>query len=259
MGNNMNDQFAEEEITINFLELLQVLWKWAWLIVAAALLAGSASYMATKLLVTPMYKTEFTAYVNNRNAGAGSESYVSSSSDVSAAKSLANSYAEILTSREILLKAAEKAGYEEYTYKTLSGAVTTRLQNNTEIILVSVELESPQAAFDIASVLADIAGDYIGDIVEGSSMKIIDSPVFPETFCKPNYLKNTVIGGIIGAALICIAVIVIYFLDDTIKSEKELSERLNITIIGSIPDLASEGKKGYGYGYGYARKKQQKE
>ncbi|MDY2627618.1 MAG: Wzz/FepE/Etk N-terminal domain-containing protein [Lachnospiraceae bacterium] len=258
MDNNMNNQFTEEETVINLLEILQVLWKWAWLIVVAALLSGSVSYMVTKLCVTPMYKTEFTAYVNNRNASIDSESYISSSSDVSAARSLANSYAKILVSREILLKAVEEAGYDEYTYEKLSGAVTATLQNDTEIISVSVELESPQAAFDVASALAGIAGDYIGNIVEGSSMKIIDSPVLPETFCTPSYLKNTAIGEILGAVLVCVIIIVIYFLDDTIKSEKDLEERFALTIIGTIPDLTSAGKKGhgYGYGYGYARKKQ---
>lgn len=260
MIGNRNDQITEEETTINLLEILQTLWKWAWLIVAVSLLAGSISYLVTKYCVTPMYKTEFTAYVNNRNASANSESYVSSSSDVSAARSLANSYAKILVSREILLKAAEEAGYEEYTYETLSGAVSASLQNNTEIISVSVKLESPQAAFDIASSLAEIAGDYIGSIVEGSSMKIIDSPILPETFCSPSYLKYTAAGGILGAVLICMIIIVVYFLDDTVKSEKELEERFGITIIGSIPDLASAGKKGhgrgyYGYGYDHAGKK----
>lgn len=257
MFNNKNNQFIEDDTTIN---LLQVFLKWAWLIVAASLLSGSISYIVVKTCVTPMYKTEFTAYVNNRNASASSESYISSSSDVSAARSLANSYAKILVSREILLKAAEEAGYEEYSYDKLSNAVSASLQNNTEIVSVSVKLESPQAAFDIASSLAKISGDYIGNIVEGSSMKIIDSPVFPETFCSPSYLKYTAVGGILGAILVYIIIIILYFLDDTIKSEKELEDSFGLTIIGTIPDLASSGKKGYGhgyygYGYGYRREK----
>lgn len=251
MEKKSTNQFAEED-TIDLLALLSVLWKWAWLIAVAALLTGSAAYAGTKLFVKPTYKTEFTAYVNNRNGAGGADiSSILSSSDLMASKSLASSYAEILTSRELLLKAAEEAGEEQYTYKELSRAVSTELQNDTEIITVSVELESAQAAVAIANSLADISGEYIADIVEGSSMKIIDSAILPDTFYTPNYRKNTVLGGLLGAVLVSAIVILIYFLDDTVKSEKELVDRLDVTVIGSIPDLATAGKKGFGYGYGY--------
>lgn len=245
-----------EETTVNVMELLRVLWKWAWLIVLSAFLAASAAYLGTKLFVTPTYKTEFTAYVNNKNSSAGSDiSSMLSSSDLMASKSLANSYAEILTSRDLLIKAAEAAGKDQYSYEELVNAVSTEVQSNTEIITVSVVMESAQDAVDIATSLAEISIDYIADIVEGSSMKIIDTSILPATFYTPNYMKNTVMGGFLGALLVCGAVIILYLLDDTIRSEKDLVDRLDVTIVGSIPDLELAGKKSFGYGYEYGQKK----
>lgn len=253
MEKRANNQFAEEEDTIDLLELLQVLWKQVWLIVMVAFLTASVAYMGTKLFVTPTYQTEFTAYVNNKNAGAGSDiSSILSSSDLMASQSLANTYAEILTSRDLLLKAAKEAGKEQYTYEDLSEAVTTEVQNDTEIITVSVVLESAQDAVAIAAALSDVSVDYIANIVEGSSMKVIDASILPSTVYTPNYLTNAVLGGLLGVILVCGAVVVLYLLDDTIRSEKDLVNRLDVTIIGTIPDLSSAGKKGFGYGYGYA-------
>lgn len=259
METKVKNQLAEED-TIDLLDLFGFLWKWIWLIITVVLLVGSASYMGTKLLVTPTYKTAFTAYVNNRNASAGADiSSMLSSSDLMASKSLANSYAEILTSRDLLLMAAEEAGEDEYTYKELYQAVTTEVKSDTEIITVSVELEDPNAAVAIANALADISRDYIADIVDGSSMKIIDKAILPETYYTPSYLKNAMMGGLLGGVLVCAFLMLFYFMDDTIKSENDLVKRLDVTIIGTIPDLATATRRGfgygYGYGYGYARKK----
>ncbi|MDY2628735.1 MAG: Wzz/FepE/Etk N-terminal domain-containing protein [Lachnospiraceae bacterium] len=252
METKVKNQFEQDETTIDLLDLFGFLWKWAWLIVTVALLAGSTAYVGTKMLVTPTYKTAFTAYVNNRNAGAGADiSSILSSSDMLASQSLANSYAEIIRSRDLLLEAAAEAGEDEYEYEELLKAVSTDVLSNTEIITVSVELEDPNAAVAIANSLADISGEHIADIVDGSSMKIIDRAILPETYYTPNYLKNTMLGGMLGVVLVCGFLILLYFMDDTIKSEKDLAERLDVTIVGSIPDLASADRGGYGYGYGY--------
>lgn len=253
---SQNDFKDKEDniITIDLLALFHALWKWAWLIVTITLFTGSAAYMGTKLLATPAYRTQFTAYINNRNASTSTDiSSILSSSDLMASKSLANTYAEILTSRGLLVEAAEEAE-GEYTYDQISSAVTTQVQNDTEIITVSVTLPDADAAVDIALALEKISPDYIGEIVEGSSMKIIDSSIMPTSFVSPSYLKIALLCGVLAAVIVCMVIIINTIFDDTIESEEKLAERFNVTIIGIIPDFAIVEKKKDRYDYGYGRK-----
>ncbi|MCC8065310.1 MAG: hypothetical protein LIO70_09535 [Clostridiales bacterium] len=249
---NRNPRENSDEVEIDLLPLLKALWKGAWLIVTAALLAGSIFYLGTKTFVAPTYQASFTAYVNNRTASTESTSTLTSS-DLTAAKSLVYTYVQILTGRTVLESAAAEAGVD-YDYTELSEYISADVVDDTEIIEVTVTVDSPETALALAEAMADTAPDYVAEIVEGSSMQIIDAPVLPTSIYSPSYLKNAAIGGFLGAVLAAAVIVLRELLDDTVKDEQEIEKRFGVSVVGVIPDLASTEKQGYGYGYGQKRK-----
>lgn len=214
-----NGYFSTDSLILDVFDLFRALRKGIWLILLAGIIGGLLANLGTRLFISPTYRTSFTAYVNNRTNLEGTTSVTSS--DLSAAKSLANTYARILTSRSMINLAAEKAGMQDME-NMLGNAVAVSVYPDTEILTVSVTMTDPDLATQFAEVLTEVAPEYISKIVEGSSMQIIDEPVRPTEKYAPNYRRNTGIGVIAGMALICVIILVLEVMDDRVKDEDDL-------------------------------------
>lgn len=239
------------EIEINIIPLLKEILKKLWIIVLAGLIVGGAFYVGAKVFIKPTYRSGFTAYVNNKQGKDNKD--LLTSSDLSASKQLVLTYQSILTSNTILTAAAESMGID-LPYKTLRSKVSTEVQDDTEIISVYVVDTDPQFAYEYAQAISKIAPQYMAQIVEGSSMKIIDYPEYSNSRFKPNYFKFALIGFFIGALIVIALVVIRYFLDDTVKNEGDIETRFSIPILGVIPDITKATNKSSDYYY-YENKK----
>ena len=228
------------------------------------------SYFVTDTFVTPTYRSGFTAYVNNRSGvtASGTEATGSkklTTSDITASQSLVKTYSKIILSRSVLTEAASKANLN-YTPSQLSKMVSTNTEDETEVIGVYVTAEDPKVAAQLASAIADVAPQMISQIIEGSSMQIIDEPLVPTSIYSPNYSKNTAVGFLIGA-VIAVAIIVIKELKEKrgiimyqtlwnsinkhVKNEEDLEDKFAIPVVGVIPDVNSAVKQSSKYAYAY--------
>lgn len=231
---------------IDIVAILQAMLNKLWLIVIFTIIFGSMFFIGTKMLVKPTYRSSFTAYVNNK-AQTSSDSL--SNSDIMASQELVQTYSKILTSNSVLTMSAEAINLD-VSYNTLSGMVSTYIEDQTEIITVYVESTSPTQAFELAKSISVISPKYVSEIVEGSSMKIIDNPEMPNVKYKPSYFKSTLLGALFGMLVAIIFITVKFYTDDRIKNEKSLEPRYSIPVIGVIPDIDSLHKNGSNY-YSY--------
>lgn len=251
MSEVQKNRSNEDADVIDLRPLLLALWKRAWLIILVGAIACVGAYGGAKLLVTPTYQSSFTAYVNNRSSQeSGSDTLTSS--DLSAAKSLVQTYSAVITSRSILESAAQQAG-APYSYQELKEMVSTDTVNDTEIIRVSVTMEDRQMAAAVAEAIAEIAPEYVAQIVEGSSMKIVDAAVIPVDIYSPNYMQIALLGAVLGVLLVAAVIVLKEILDDRVKDEGTLEDRFGIPVIGTIPNMEAAEKAGDSYGYGKRR------
>ena len=225
-------RMVTEKGEIDLAVMARILWQRIWLILLAAIFMASLFGVLTKFFIAPTYQSGFTAFINNKTE-AGQQTTVTNA-DTSAAESLANTYAEILHSRPVL-EAAAKLNKSDKTYEQLDNMVKTSIQANTQLVNVSVTAESPEEAYYLAKTISEISPDYVSDIVEGSSMKIVAKPVKNVNKVGPNTMKNGVLGGLLGA-LIAIAIIMIIEMTDTrIRDYEELEESFGYSVVGVIP------------------------
>lgn len=253
----------DNDDVIDLRPLVKALWKGAWLILSAGLFCGCAAYALTKTFVDPTYCATLTVYVNNRGTDGDSSITTVNSSDVTAAKELANAYANILSSRTVLTRAADLAGVNYSDYEALREVVSATVASDTEIIDINVVLDTPRRALDMARALSVVAPEYISTVIEGSSMRIIDSPILPKRIYSPSYFKRAVLGVLLGALLVSLIIVLRELMDDRVKDEEDLSHRYGLTILGSIPNLkeasAAESRGGYDrYAYGPNRDRKKK-
>ncbi len=229
MERNNND-----EMEIDLLELLGVLWKKAWAIILAAFMFATAALAGTVFFVTPLYEAKALMYVNSSLSVGGKLSI--SMSELSAAQSLIDTYSVILKTRTTLDDVIAETGVT-YTYEELLEMIDAESVNGTEIFAITVTSPSPQEAERLANTMAEILPDKIASIVEGSSVRIVDYAVVPAKKASPSLTKNTLIGGMLGFVLMCGIVVVQYLMDDKIHDSDYLVKTYDIPVLAVIPDL----------------------
>lgn len=238
--------------TIDLRELFTVLLRRIWAIILAALIAAGIAFSYTYFLVTPLYRANTLLYVNNSSISVGNSSVSISTSDLNASSRLVNTYVVILKSRSVLNEVIEAADLN-YSYSTLSGMITASSVNSTEVLSITVTAPSPSEAEKIANTIAEILPQKIADIINGSEARIVDYAVVPASRYSPSYTKNTSIGGLIGAALSVVVIVLMYLFDENIHSEDYLSQVYpDIPVLAVIPNMDPNRQRGgYGYRYGY--------
>ena len=253
----MNKQ--NDEIEIDLLKLAKALWRRALVIILIAVLAASAVFAFTLFFISPAYDATASIYVNNSSFSFGATSFSISSSELSASSSLVNTYIYILQSRTTLEDVIAKAGLP-YTYEQLSKMVTTKAIANTAAFDVTVRSSSPTEAEHIANTIAQVLPERIAEIVDGSSVRIVDYAIVPAHRSSPSYAKNTVIGFLAGALLAAGFVTVRFLIDEqndqVIHSSDELRQLYpDIKVLALIPDMRLSEKKGYYYSSYYGDQK----
>ena len=155
---------------------------------------------------------------------------------IQASKELVQTYSRVLTSNDVLVASAEFINLD-LPYETLSSYVTTNVENKTQLIKVNVITTNANTSYKLAQAIAKTAPTHMSQIIEGSSMKIVDSPQPPKGKYGPNYFTAGLLGFLAGTALAMAYVLIKYFRDDTVKSEGDLEGRYNLPVIGVIPNM----------------------
>lgn len=254
MNEWQNNNHQPEEREIDIFRLIQIVWKRAWLIVLVTAIFCVGSYLYSALFITPTYRSDFTAYVDNRMTTA-ENSGMTTTTDLNASIYLTYLYEDIIISRSVLNDAAAKCGLD-IPYKSLKSMVSTSVADDAALITVSVVATDRQVAKDLATAIAEVAPDHVARMKEGSSMRILDAPLLPESKNAPSNTKNAMIGAVIGFVLITVLVLVVDLVNDIVRDVDELEHRYNVVVVGNIPDLAAgdKGQDNYAYAYGKAGK-----
>ncbi len=230
----------KEETEVDLSSTFRALWKWIWVIVAVALIFGVASYIYSSFFVTPTYRTSFTAYVNSRVATDSNGNV--SASDLNSSIGLAYAYKEIITSRSVLVGAAEQCGYA-MSYGALSSMVKVTISNSTAVIDVFVEDTDPDRATALAVAIAEVAPEHVERVVDGGSLRILDEPVRPTGVHSPDKMQNAMVGAIVGLVVSALMVAVLNQVNDKVLDVQDLEKRYQIPVVGTIPDINQHKKK----------------
>lgn len=238
-------QDNQELLEIDLFRLLQVIWQKMWLVVLAAVVFGGAAFAGTYYMITPIYQSSVKLYVNNSSINIGSAKYSISSSELSAAQSLVDTYLVILETRTTLNEVILQSGCG-YSYNELKNKISASAVNGTEIFEIIVSDPDPDMAVTLANTIANVLPDKIANIVDGSSVRVVDRAVRATNMSSPDYAKNTVVGAMLGIILIVIILILREMFDKIIHNEDSLHQNYDIPVLAVIPDIL-EYEKGNTY------------
>lgn len=229
------------------------------IIVLAAVVAVGALYGVNTVTYVPMYESTATLYILRQADESISSGDVSN--DFSLALKVVNDCTYLLKSHTVLDQVIVDLGLT-MTYRELYEAVSTYNPDSTRILEVTVEAESPELAKRIVDRICELGKDNIAEAMGFEQVNLFEYGVLNRVPCNKMSIITYVLVGMIAAVLVCTVFLLIYLLDDRIRSNDDIENYLGLSVLGEIPDgsEASKNKYGYyrGYGYGYGKKQQKK-
>ncbi len=237
---------TEESEEIDLLHIASLLWRKCWIIVLAGILVGAVGFSIAAFFITPQYSSSIMVYVNTSSISLGSASISISQAEISAAQSLVKTYIVILMNRKTMSEVIEKADLD-LTYEELIKMIDAGAVDNTEVFSVTVTTDDPYLSQKIAKTISEVLPERVKDIIDGTSMKIVDDAVVNLKKVSPSITKYTAIGLVIGVVLACAVIIVSDMLDDVIRDDSYILQNYDIPILAKVPELLDEESSRYGY------------
>lgn len=210
-------------------ELFYVLLHKLWVIIIAVILGSAIVGLINQFLVTPIYTSTTKVYVINRQ----DESKMTYS-DLQTGSQLTQDYMILVRSRPVMEKVIEQLNLSMSTGE-LADMIYVVNPEGTRILEISVINEDPALAKEIADAIAVVSSEQMVNIMEMEKVNIVEYGNLPTTASSPDIPKNTVFGGLMGAVLACLIIIIIHMMNDNIRTSDDIEKYLGITTLGIIP------------------------
>lgn len=231
----MENKVFEEEIDLVW--LFYALFKRLWLIIAVAVICACSMAAYTHYRIEPTYTSTSTMLVLTK------ETTLTSLADLQLGSQLTKDYTVLITSRPVLNEVIENLDLK-MNYKQLKGKISISNPEDTRILLISVTSNNALQAKAIVDELANVSSAFIGDMMEVTPPKLIEDGETTGIKTGPNLTKNTIIGFMAGALMVCVVIVVLELLNDTIQTEDEIERYLGISTLAVVPDRNETPKKG---------------
>ncbi len=229
-----NNKTFEEEIDLVW--LAYALLRRIWMILIAAVVTACLVAGYTFFKIEPTYSSTSTMLVLTK------ETTLTSLTDLQIGSTLTKDYSVLITSRPVLEGVIENLGLK-MGYKALKGRISVDNPEDTRLLFITVTMNDARQAKAVVDELSIVASEFIGDKMEVTPPKIIEQG---EIGSKngPSITKNAMVGFLAGAFLVCVIIVVLELLNDTIQKEDDIERYLGIPTLAVIPEKTNAQKKG---------------
>ena len=228
-----------------------------WWIIAGAVLGGAVLFCYSTFCLPLEYSSHISMYVQSYKTINTNNS--SNLNDINNSKQLINTYIEVLKDDAVMRAIGEKL-IEEYGYDTVAvnfgmedgnvspnsmrGKISVTSVSDTSALKVVVTTKNADISASICNIMAEVSPNFIKDAVGVGALRTIDTAKAYYQPVAPDVTKNTIMGFLGGFVLVLMIVILVDFLDNTIKSTASITEKYNKPIIGEIPQFNKSRRRG---------------
>lgn len=228
----------EENEVIDLTEILSAVRQHLLELIFVTLVAALVGFTASKFLMNQKYDSSALMIVNTRqdvNANVTSD-------QINSATKLVSTYSIIIKSDTVLQQVIDNLGLN-LTYAQLNKRVTVAAVDDTQVMKITVQSDSPEWARQVCEQIITVAPDVIKEAVEAGSVKVISNPSLATEPVSPNIKKNTMLAAAVGFVLVIGIIVLQVLLDNKINTEEDVTKYLDMTVLGVIPQYDQGGKK----------------
>lgn len=220
------------EHTIDLREIIHAIRKRILIIIGITAVCTAAAVLVSVYVLKPVYEAKASIIISKPETQTSTTTY----NDVLMYQNLIETYSEIAKSKSVAKLAAENLE-NRYTAQQIMEASNISPQTKTQILTISAMSGSAEDAKDIVQALSDsfIAQSAIV-YPSGNVIKVIDEAETPLAPVQPNKRLNTILGLLLGLLGSGGVVILLEYMDRSIKTEEDVTKNLNgLPVVGIIP------------------------
>jgi hypothetical protein len=116
--------------------------------------------------------------------------------------------------------------------------------SNTRIVNISVTSTDPAEAMNIANALAEKGVSELPKLMEIPQPHVAEYAIVPVYPSSPNLTRNTMIGALIGLAIMMAIFTIQFLMDDTYKTADDIERDFGVMPLTVIPEGKIEGLEG---------------
>lgn len=220
----------DEEMEIDLLELFSTLLQRWYLILVCALIFGAAAFGYTKYFITPQYKASSMIYILSTKQATD----LSMALDIQTSKQLTADFEILAKSRPVVEAVIDNLELDT-DYETLVKRITVENPSNTFVLKMTAKDPDPEMACNLSNALSDATAEQVAKVMDTDKPNKVEEAVVPKEPVSPNVMKNTLLGVIAGAFLMCAFVTFMHIMDDRIKTEEDITKYLELNTLATIP------------------------
>ena len=229
----------EDEMEIDLKELFFALLNKWYLICVSGVLCALIGLLAAMFLIPEKFESKTSIYIYNQ------QNENMTYNDLQTGSTLTKDYEILVKGRTVLENAIEKLDLD-MTYEQLNGMVTVTVPASTRIVEITVETTDPYLSRDIADAVREISSKNIAEVMGVDAVNVVETANLPEEKSSPSISKFTVLGGMAGGVAACGIVVLLFLLNDTIRTQDDVEKYLGLSTLGIIPmddTLVADEKK----------------
>ena len=232
----------QNELEIDLVEVLLYLKSKLLVIVLTTLLLGAVGFAYSKFMIEPTYTASTRVYVLNKKE----DSHLNSA-DLQLSTYLMEDYKILITGRNVTQEVINRLGLD-MTPEQLASKITVSAPEKTRVLQISVVDNDPNEAAKIANCVRSVAAVQIKEIMDVDAVNVVYEATAPRGKSAPSIGKNTILASMLGFIISAGIYVVIFMLDDTIKTEEDVEHYLGLSTLGIIPvstdlDMHTDVKK----------------
>ena len=220
----------DEEMEIDLLELFSTLLQRWYLILVCAFIFGAAAFGYTKYFITPQYKASSMIYILSTKQATD----LSMTLDIQTSKQLTADFEILAKSRPVVEAVIDNLELDT-DYEMLVKRITVENPSNTFVLKMTAKDPDPEMACNLSNALSDATAEQVAKVMDTDKPNKVEEAVVPKEPVSPNVMKNTLMGVLAGAFLMCAFVTFMHIMDDRIKTEEDITKYLELNTLATIP------------------------
>jgi capsular exopolysaccharide synthesis family protein len=208
--------------------LPEILWRRRWIVVVTFLVLAVGTAAVSKTLPR-VYATTATLLVAQPDSPQGFDS-------VQASQYVARSYAELIASDNFAGRVARRMN-EGVSRSELVAKTSFETVPETQLLRITAEDRDPERARAIADTYAEVFIEYTAGSLARTTkaeVSLADPAPLPASPARPKPTLYTLVGSVLGLGLGVALALLLSLIDRRVRSTEELSELLEVPILGSV-------------------------
>ncbi|MDT2757478.1 Wzz/FepE/Etk N-terminal domain-containing protein [Enterococcus asini] len=228
------------EETISLKDIFEILKKHLATIIISMFVGLGIAGIVTFFIITPKYESQAQLIVKLPRAEN------SNTQDVNTNLLMINTYKDLITG-DLVMSTVKDRLESEYNVEMSTGELKSAIQvvqsQNSQMFSIVATDDKALDAEHIANTTAQVFQENAKDVMDVDKISIISNAQASMSPVSPNNKLNLAIGLVLGLMVGVGLAFLLELLDRTVKDNRFVTETLDFTILGSVPQMSAKELK----------------